>query len=110
MTKPKDVITQIRRTTRRQFSAREKIRIVLEGLRGETAISEICRREGIASSVYYKWSKVFLEAGKNGLTRAVLRDASADEVKQLKQENSELKTSLAEAILEVQRYKKSLGM
>ena len=93
-----------------QFSAEEKIRIVLEGLRGETAISEICRREGIASSVYYKWSKAFLEAGKNGLTRAVIRDATADEVKQLKQENAELKTSLAEAILDVQRYKKSLGL
>ncbi len=110
MTKPKDVIRQIKKAARRQFSAEEKIRIVLEGLRGETAISEICRREGIASSVYYKWSKAFLEAGKNGLTRAIIRDATTDEVKQLKQENFELKTSLAEAILEVQRYKKSLGM
>jgi len=110
MTKPKDVIRQIKKATRRQFSAEEKIRIVLEGLRGETATSEICRREGIASSVYYKWSKAFLEAGKNGLTRAVIRDATADEVRQLKQENSELKTSLAEAILELQRYIKSLGM
>jgi len=110
MTKPKEVIRQIKKATRRQFSAEEKIRIVLEGLRGETAISEICRREGIASSVYYKWSKAFLEAGKNCLTRAVIRDATADEIKQLKQENAELKTSLAEAILELQRYKKSLGM
>jgi len=110
MAKPKDVIRQIKKATRRQFSADEKIRIVLEGLRGETAISEICRREGIASSVYYKWSKAFLEAGKNGLTRAVIRDATTDEVRQLKQENSELKTSLAEAILEIQRYKKSLGL
>jgi len=110
MAKPKDVIQQIKKATRRQFSADEKIRIVLEGLRGETAISEICRREGIASSVYYKWSKAFLDAGKNGLTRAVIRDATTDEVRQLKQENSELKTSLAEAILEIQRYKKSLGL
>jgi len=110
MAKQKDVIRQIKKATRRQFSTEEKIRIVLEGSRGETAISEICRREGIASSVYHKWSKAFLEAGKNGLTRAIIRDATADEVKQLKQENSELKTSLAEAILEVQRYKKSLGM
>lgn len=110
MSKPKDVIGQIKKETRRQFSAEEKIRVVLEGLRGETPISEICRREGIASSVYYKWSKTFLEAGKNGLTRAVIRDATADEVKQLKQENAELKTSLAEAILEIQRYKKSLGL
>lgn len=110
MAKPKDVIQQIKKATRRQFSADEKIRIVLEGLRGETAISEVCRREGIASSVYYKWSKAFLDAGKNGLTRAVIRDATTDEVRQLKQENSELKTSLAEAILEIQRYKKSLGL
>ena len=76
MAKPKDVITRIRKATRRKFSADEKIRIVLEGLRGETSISEICRREGIASSVYYKWSKAFLEAGKNGLTKDTLRDAS----------------------------------
>jgi len=110
MAKPKDVVRQIKKAARRKFSAEEKIRIILEGLRGETAISEICRREGIASSVYYKWSKAFLEAGKNGLTRAVLRDATIDEVKQFKQENAELKISLAEAILEVQRYKKSLGL
>lgn len=110
MAKQKDVIKQIRKATRRKFSADEKIRIVLEGLRGETAISDICRREGIASSIYYKWSKAFLEAGKNGLTRAVIRDATTDEVNKLKQENSELKTSLAEAILEIQRYKKSLGL
>ena len=65
MAKQKDVIRQIKKATRRQFSTEEKIRIVLEGSRGETAISEICRREGIASNVYYKWSKAFLEAGKN---------------------------------------------
>lgn len=64
MTKPKNVITQIKKATRRQFSADEKIRVVLEGLRGQTPISEICRRQGIASSIYYKWSKAFLEAGK----------------------------------------------
>ena len=68
------------------------------------------RREDIASRLYYKWSKAFLEAGKNGLTRAVIRDATADKVKLLKQENAELKISLAEAILEIQRYKKSLGL
>ena len=73
-------------------------------------ISDICRREGIAVSLYYKWSKEFLEAGKNGLTKETLRDATSDEVKKLKYENQQLKESLAEAILEVQRYKKSLGM
>lgn len=110
MATQKDVITQIKKATRRQFSAEEKIRIVLEGLRGENSISEICRREGIAASVYYKWSKAFLDAGKNGLTKAVLRDATTDEVRGLKQENSDLKKMVAEMALEVQRYKKSLGM
>jgi transposase len=110
MAKSKDVVTQIRKVTRRRFSAEEKIRIVLEGLRGEFSISEICRREGIASSVYYKWSKAFLEAGKNGLTKDTLREASSDEVKRLRQENEQLKQSLADAILDVQRYKKSFGL
>ena len=110
MAKSKDVIKQIRKATRRKFSADEKIRIVLEGLRGETSISEICRRDGIAASVYYKWPKSFLEAGKNGLTRTILRDVSSEEVRGLKQENSDLKKAVAELVLEVQRYKKSLGM
>lgn len=66
MAKPKDVVSQIKKATRRRFSADEKIRIVLEGLRGESTLTELCRREGIAASVYYKWSKAFLQAGKNG--------------------------------------------
>jgi len=110
MAEPKNVVKQVRKATRRKFSADEKIRIVLEGLRGETPISEICRREGIAASVYYKWSKSFLEAGKNGLTRAILRDATGEEVRSIKQENADLKKAVAELVLEVQRYKKSLGM
>ncbi len=110
MSDPKNVVSQIRKATRRKFTAEEKIRIVLEALRGEIPISDICRRESIAASMYYKWSKEFLEAGKNGLTKETLRDATSDEVKKLKYENQQLKESLAEAILEVQRYKKSLGM
>jgi transposase len=110
MSDPKNVISQIRKATRRKFTADEKIRIVLEALRGESPISDICRREGIAVSMYYKWSKEFLQAGKNGLTKETLRDATSDEVKKLKSENQQLKESLAEAILEVQRYKKSLGV
>jgi transposase len=110
MAKSKDVVPQIRKATRRRISAEEKIRIVLEGLRGEVSIAEICRREGIASSVYYKWSKAFLEAGKKGLTRDTLREASSDEVRRLRQENEQLKQSLADAILDVQRYKKSFGL
>ena len=110
MAKQTDVVKQIRKATRRKFSAEEKIRIVLEGLRGQMPISEICRRECIAASVYYKWSKSFLEAGKNGLTRAILRDATGEEVRQLKQENSDLKKAVAELMLDNMRYKKSLGM
>jgi transposase len=110
MAKPKDVVKQIRKATRRKFSAEEKIRIVLEGLRGEIPTSEICRREGIAPSVYYKWSKAFLEAGKNGLTRAVIRDATTEEVSRLKTENEDLKKAVAELMLDNMRYKKSLGM
>ena len=110
MAKPNPVVNQIKKATRRKFSADEKIRIVLEGLRGELSISELCRKEGIAASAYYKWSKEFLEAGKNGLTRSTLRDASTDQVKHLKGENADLKTAVAELTLEVIKYKKSLGM
>lgn len=106
----RNVVKEIRQATRRKFSAEDKIRIVLEGLRGEVPVSELCRRESIAPTVYYRWSKSFLDAGKNGLTRDTLRDASTEEVKRLKDENETLKKALAESILDVQRYKKSLGM
>ena len=105
-----DVVKQIRKTARRKFTAEEKIRVVLEGLRGQNPISEICRRYGIPSSIYYKWSKAFLDAGKNGLTRDTQRDASTDEVRRLKEENDSLKTAVAETMLENQRLKKSLGL
>jgi transposase len=105
-----DVVKQIRKATRRTFSAEEKIRVVLEGLRGENPVSEICRRHSIPSSIYYKWSKAFLDAGKNGLTRDTQRDATSDEVRRLKDENSSLKTAIAETILENQKLKKSLGL
>ena len=81
MAEPKDVVKQIRKATRRRFSAEDKIRIVLEGLRGQIAISDLCRRESIPASAYYKWSKSFLESGKNGLTRAVLRDSGGTEAR-----------------------------
>ena len=105
-----DVVKEIRRATRRKFSAENKIKIVLEGLRGEIAVSELCRREGIAPTMYYRWSKAFLDAGKNGLTRDTQRDATTDEVKRLKEENEALKKAVAEAVLDVQRLKKSLGL
>ena len=106
----KNIVNQIRKATRRKFSAEEKIRIVLEGLRGETPVSELDRRDGIAPTVYYRWSKAFLEAGKNGLTKDTHRDATTDEVRQLKADNDALKQALAEAVLDVQRLKKSLGI
>ena len=106
----RDVVKEIRRATRRKFGAEEKIRIVLEGLRGEISVAELCRRESIAPTVYYKWSKAFLDAGKNGLTRDTQRDTTSCEVKRLKDENEALKKALAESVLDVQRYKKSLGM
>lgn len=105
-----DVVKQIRRATRRKFSADEKIRIVLEGLRGQISVSELCRKEGIAPSIYYKWSKAFLEAGRNGLTLDTKRDATSDEVHRLKAETEDLKKALAEMMLDNMRYKKSLGM
>ena len=106
----KDIVKEIRRATRRQFTAEEKIRIVLEGLRGEQAITDLCRQEGIKPANYYRWSKAFLEGGKNALTKETHRDATTDEVRILREQNDALKRGLAEAVLDVQRLKKSLGM
>lgn len=106
----RDVVKEIRRAARRKFTAEEKIRIVLEGLRGELPVTDLCRREGIKPANYYRWSKAFLEGGKNALTKDTHRDATTDEVRNLKDENDALKRGLAEAVLDVQRLKKSLGM
>lgn len=105
-----NIVNQIKKATRRKFFAEDKIRIVLEGLRGQISITELCRKEGIAVTMYYKWSKAFLESGKNGLTLDTKRDATTDEVRHLRDENQDLKKAVAELHLEVQRYKKSLGM
>src|SRR3954466_5069719 len=102
------VIKDIRRATRRQFSAEEKIRIVLEGLRGEDSIAELCRREGIASSMDYGWSKEFLEAGKKRLAGDTARAATPDEVKDLRREASALKEVVADLTLENRLLKKSM--
>ncbi len=102
------VVKDIRRRTRKHHSAEEKIRIVLEGLRGEESIAELCRREGIATSLYYKWSKEFLEAGKKRLAGDTARQASAPEVKELRAEASALKEALAEVTLENRLLKKSM--
>ena len=100
-------VKSIRRATRKQYSAEEKIRIVLEGLRGEYSIAELCRREGIAQSLYYAWSKEFLEAGKKRLSGDTSREATSDEVKNLRRETLELKEALAETLLESRLLKKS---
>ena len=104
-----DVTQDIRRATRRHFSAEEKIRIVLEGLRGEESIAEICRREGIASSMYYGWSKEFLEAGKKRLAGDTARAATSDEVKTLRREALSLKEAVADLTLENRLLKKSMN-
>src|SRR6478752_7451785 len=102
------VIKEIRRATRRQFSAEEKIRIVLDGLRGEDSIAELCRREGIAQNLYYRWSKEFLEAGKKRLAGDMTREATSDEVKELRREASALKEVVADLTLENRLLKKSV--
>ena len=93
------VVKDITRQTRRKLSSEEKIRIVLEGLKGEESISEICRREGIAPALYYRWSKDFIEAGKKRLNGDTKRDAYIGEVKNLKDESQNLKQVVAEQTL-----------
>ena len=101
-------VRDIRRRTRRHYSAEDKIRIVLEGLRGEDSIAELCRKEGINSNVYYRWSKEFLEAGKKRLAGDTVREATTDEVMVLRSEASALKEALAESVLENRLLKKSM--
>ena len=102
------VVKDIKRRTRRRFSAEEKIRIVLAGLRGDESIAELCRQEGIAQSQYYSWSKEFMEAGKKRLTGDTMREANTDEVKELRKEARDLKEVVAEQALELRLLKKSM--
>ena len=102
------VIKDIRRATRKHHGAEEKIRVVLEGLRGEESIAALCRREGIAESLYYSWSKEFLEAGKRRLAGDTARAATTDEVKVLRKEARDLKEVVAEQALELRLLKKSM--
>ena len=102
------VVKGIRRATRRQFTAEEKIRIVLSGLRGEDSIAELCRREGIMQNLYYRWPKEFLEAGKKRLAGDTARAATSDEVKDLRREAVALKEVVAELTLENRLLKKSV--
>ena len=102
------MVKDIRRATRRHFSTEDKIRVVLEGLRGEDSIAELCRREGIVQNLYYRWSKEFLEAGKKRLAGDTARAATSDEVKDLRREASALKEVVAELTLENRLLKKSV--
>lgn len=106
---PESVVREIKRKTRRKFNSEEKIRIILEGLKGEDSIAAICRREGIAPSLYYKWSKSFLEAGKRRLKGDTIREANSDEVTEIRKENEQLKQLVAELSLKNRVLKKSLS-
>jgi len=107
--RPESIVREIRRKTRKKYTAEEKIRIVLEGLRGEEGITELCRREGIHTNLYYKWSKEFLEAGKQRLVGDLKRQASSSEVSSLRRENQQLKELVADLSLKNVVLKKSLG-
>jgi len=107
-TSPESIVREIKRRARRKFTAEEKIRIVLEGLRGEESIADLCRKEGIHPTMYYKWSKSFLESGKRQLSGDTLREASSNEVKELRDENDELKMLVAELSLRTRVLKKTL--
>ena len=102
------MVKDIRRATRRHFSSEDKIRIVLDGLRGEDSIAELCRKEGIAQSLYYTWSKEFLEAGKRRLAGDTARSATTGEVQDLRRETRDLKEVVAEQALELRLLKKSM--
>ncbi len=102
------VVRDIRRKTRRRFSAEEKIRIVLEGLRGEESIAALCRREGLNPNLYYRWSKEFLEAGKKRLLGNTTREATSTEVADVRKDVAELKQVVAELVLENRLLKKSV--
>ena len=106
---PEKIVREIRRKTRRKFSSEEKIRIVLEGLRGEETIAELCRREGISPNLYYNWSKEFLEAGKRRLMGNTVRQADSGEVAELRRENGQLKYLVADLSLANLQLKKTYG-
>ena len=106
---PELIVREIKRKTRKRYNTEEKIRIVLEGLKGETSIAEISRREGINPNVYYKWSKEFLDAGKKRLQGDTVREATSSEVTDLRNENDQLKALVAELSLKNRVLKKSLN-
>ena len=103
------LISELKRKTRKTYSSEEKIRIIIDGIRGETTIAELCRREGISQGIYYKWSKDFMDAGKRRLTGDTMREANTSEVKELKDENRSLKELVAELSLDNRDLKKNLN-
>ena len=111
MTKKKSassLISELKRKTRKNYSSEDKIRIIIEGMRGEVSVAELCRQEGIAQANYYKWSKDFMEAGKKRLAGDTVREATSDEVKELRAETSALKETLGEVVMENRLLKKSV--
>lgn len=102
------LVRDIKRNTRRKYSSEEKIRIVIEGMRGESSIAELCRREGIAQNLYYRWSKDFMESGKKRLNGDTQREANSTEVSELRKENTQLKEAVAELLLQNRILKKSM--
>ena len=100
------LISELKRKTRKSYSSEEKIRIIIEGMRGETTVAELCRKEGISQANYYKWSKDFMEAGKRRLNGDTMREANTSEVQELRGENIDLKQLVAELSLEVRKMKK----
>lgn len=108
-TDAESIVRDIKRRTRKKYSSEEKIRIVLDGLRGEATVAELCRREGLNTNIYYKWSKEFLEAGKKRLQGDTVREATTTEVVDLKKENDQLKQLVAELSLKNRVLKKSLN-
>lgn len=103
----KSFMQQVRIAARRKYTPEEKVRIVLEGFRREVAVRDLCRREGIKPGAFYAWTKDFMEAGKERLTRDVIRDATRQEIEQIKRENAELKHLVADLSLDVYRLKKT---
>ena len=103
------LISELKRKTRRTYGSEEKIRIIIDGMRGEMTIAELCRREGISQGIYYKWSKDFMDAGKRRLTGDTMREANTTEVKGLKDENRSLKELVAELSLKNRDLKKNLS-
>ena len=103
------LISELKRKTRRNYSSEEKIRIVIDGIRGETTIAELCRKEGLSQGLYYKWSKDFMEAGKRRLSGDTMREANTSEVKELKEMNRSLKELVAELSLDKRDLKKNLN-